>query len=63
MKPFPSAGGLGTRTNGMPKVLEVYYPYLLPSVGQRLTLDHFFVAKAQLLLLLCASLNRNSRGT
>lgn len=37
-------------------------PYLLPSGGQRLTLDHFFVANAQLLLLPRASLYRRERG-
>lgn len=36
--------------------------YLLPSGGQRLTLDHFFVANAQLLLLPRASLYRRERG-
>ena len=37
-------------------------PYLLPSAGQRLTLDHFFVANAQLLLLPSASLSRREPG-
>lgn len=36
--------------------------YLLPFAGQSLTLDHFFVANAQLLLLLCASLNQDRRS-
>lgn len=36
-------------------------PNLLPSVGQGLTLDHFFVANAELLLLLSTSLNQDAK--
>lgn len=63
---LPSLIGVILDLKGRERVVEVgelhcrqSQPYLFPSARQRLTLDHFFVAKAQLHLLPCASLSED----